>query len=35
MGFYYAVRLSGCAVLDNVCVAGIVKMRYVENLCDS
>ena len=35
MSFYYAVRLSGYAVPDGVCVVGIVKMRYVENLCDS
>ena len=34
MGFYYAIRLSGYAVPDSVCVAGIVKMRNVENLCD-
>jgi len=35
MSFYYSVGLSGYAVPDSVCVAGIVKMRYVENLCDS
>jgi hypothetical protein len=35
MGFHYAVGASGYAVPDSVCVAGIVKMRYVKNLCDS
>ena len=35
MGFYYAVELSGYAVPDSVWVAGLVKMRNVENLCDS
>ena len=35
MSFYYAVELSGYAVPDSVCIAGIVKMIYVENLCDS
>lgn len=35
MSFYYTIKLSGYAVPDNVCVAGIVKMKYVEDLCDS
>jgi len=35
MSVYYAVGLFGYAVPDSVCVAGIVKMKYVENLCDS
>ena len=35
MSFYYAARLFGYAVPDSVCEAGIVKMRYVKNLCDS
>jgi hypothetical protein len=35
MSVYYAVGLSGYAVPDIVSIAGIVKKKYVENLCDS
>lgn len=35
MILYYAEILSEYAVPDSVCIAGIEKMKYVKNLCDS